>query len=108
MEEGGNKLKFTCQICNSFVKISGSSGELLYIKYFRCPDIIDNNFEFMWSKIVFYKVDLVCAENVKAKHTRNDLGIIPYSNTIYFSGMRLGNSGYLITQWQNFVKEQAV
>ena len=52
----------------------------------------------MSSDIALDKVDLVCAETVKAKPTVNDSGVITYSNTIYFSGIWLDNSGYLITQ----------
>ena len=47
-------------------------------------------------------------ETVKDKPTGNDLDFITYSKTIYFDGILLDNSGYLITQWKFFVKEQAV
>ena len=60
----------------------------------------------MYSDILLYKVDLVCAESVKAKPTINYSGLITYPNTIFFSGIWLGNSGYLITQSQYIVKNR--
>ena len=62
----------------------------------------------MRSSITLDKVDLVCAENLKYKPTGNDSVFIDHSNTIDFSGIWLDISGYLITQWQKIVKEQAV
>ena len=40
-------------------------------KYLSHPDLGDNKFEVLCSEIVFYKVDLVCVETVKAKPTGN-------------------------------------
>ena len=53
----------------------------------------------MCSAITLDKVDLVCAETIKNKPTGNHSGFITYSNKIYFSGIWLYNSGYIITQW---------
>ena len=46
--------------------------------YLRCPDLQDNNFEVMSSEITLDKADLVCAETVKAKPTRNNSFFITY------------------------------
>ena len=54
------------------------------------------------------KIDLECAETVKAKPTVNDSGFIAYSNTINFSSKWLDKSVYLITQWILFVNEEAI
>ena len=62
----------------------------------------------MSSAIALDKVELVCTESVKPKSTRNDLVFIAYSNIIYIAGISLYNIGYLLTQWQTFVKEQDV
>ena len=62
----------------------------------------------MCSETALNKADLEGAETVKAKHTVNDSGFITYSNEINFAGIWLDNSGYLIHQWQNFLKEQAI
>ena len=42
---------------------------------------------------------MLCAETVKDKPAVNDYGFVIYSNTIYFAGLYLDDSGYLITQW---------
>ena len=55
-------------------------------KYLRCLDILDKNSEVLRSAIPLDKVDLECAETVKAKPTGNDSGFVTYSNTINFSG----------------------
>ena len=46
-------------------------------KYLRCTDLQDNKFRVFWTAIALYKVDLVCAEIVKAKPIRNDAGLLP-------------------------------
>ena len=73
-------------------------------KFLRCPYLQDNNLGVMCSSIQLDKVDLECAETVRAKPTGNDSGSIVYSKTINFSGIWLDNSGYLITQWKKLVK----
>ena len=72
--------------------------------YLRCLDLRYNNFEVLRPEISLDKVDLVCEETVKNKPTRNDSGFITYSNTIYFYGIWLDNSVYLITQWKKNAK----
>ena len=67
-------------------------------KYLRCPDLQDNSFEVLSSEITQDKIDLDCAETVKAKPTVNGSGYITYSDTINFNGKQLDNSGYLRTQ----------
>ena len=62
----------------------------------------------MRSTIALDKIDLDCAETVKAKPIGNGSVFITYSNTIKFSVKYLDNSGYIINQRQNNVKEQAV
>ena len=66
------------------------------------------NFEVLRSATALNKANLEGADTVKDKHTVNDSVFITYSNTINFYGKWLNNSGYLIYQWQNFVKEQAI
>ena len=51
----------------------------------RCPDLQDSNFEVLSSTIELYKVNLEFAESVKDKPTRDDSGLIIYSNTINFA-----------------------
>ena len=53
-------------------------------KFLRCPDLRDNNFEFLSLAITLDKINLECAENVKAKPTGKDSGFITYSNTTHF------------------------
>ena len=65
----------------------------------RCPDIQDNNFEVLCSKIILDKVDLECAGTVKDKPTGIIQVLLPTQHTINFSSEWLDNSGYLITQW---------
>ena len=48
------------------------------------------------------KVDLEFEETFKVKPTGNDSGFITYSNTINFASKWLENSGYTITQWENW------
>ena len=48
------------------------------------------------------KFDLECEETVEAKPTGNYSGLLP--TKFFFSSKWLDNSGYLITQWQKFVK----
>ena len=60
----------------------------------------------MSSSIMLYKVDPVCAKTVKSKPTVKYSGFITYSNTIYFSGIWLDNSVYIITRYQNIVKKR--
>ena len=73
-------------------------------KISRCPNIRDNNFNVLRSAIALNKVDLECAENVRAKPTGNNLSFITYSNTIDFSGIWLDNSDYIVNKLQNIVK----
>ena len=80
-------------------------------KILKCLDIRDKNFEYLRSAIALDKIDLECAENVKAKPTGNDSGFIAYSNTINVAIKSLYKSVYLITQrcfkyWeeQKFIK----
>ena len=54
-------------------------------EYLICPDLRDNNFEVLCSEISLEKVDLYCAETVKAKTSGNDSGFITYSNRTNFS-----------------------
>ena len=58
----------------------------------------------MRSAISLDKVNLVCTETVNKKPTRNDSGFITYLNTIYFSSKWLNNCGYIMNQWQMFVR----
>ena len=67
-------------------------------KYLRCRYLQYKNFEVMSSAIALDKIDLDCAENVKAKPTGDYSGFITYSNTMIFCGKLLYNSGYIITQ----------
>ena len=60
----------------------------------------------MRSVIALYKVYLACSETDKSKPTGNGSGFITYSSMIYFSGIWLDKSGYLITQWQENVKNR--
>ena len=53
----------------------------------------------MRSAITLDKVDLLCADIVKAKPTGNDHGLIRYLDTVYLYGFCLDNCVYLITQW---------
>ena len=48
---------------------------------------------------------MVYSVTIKAKPSGKYSGSITYLNTIHFDGIWLDNSGYLITQWQEFVKE---
>ena len=57
-------------------------------KYLRCPDLQDNKFDFLRPTISLDKVDLECAETVKAKPTGNDSGFITYSSTINFASKK--------------------
>ena len=66
------------------------------------------NFDVLSSAIALNKIDLDCAETVKSKPTGNGSGFITYSKKINVYGIWLDKIGYLITQWQHFVKEQAV
>ena len=47
-------------------------------KLLRCPDLRYNNFEVICSVITLNKINLECAETVKAKPTGNDSGFITY------------------------------
>ena len=67
-------------------------------KFLRCPYLRDNTIEVLCSEIALDKVDLDCAEAVKAKLTGNDSGFITDSNPINFSSKWLYNSGYLMIQ----------
>ena len=58
----------------------------------------------MRSAIALYTIDLEVEETVKFKNTINESGFITYSNTIYFYGIWLDNSVYLITQWKKNAK----
>ena len=53
-----------------------------YHEYLRCPNLLEKNFEFLRSEIVMEKVDLICAETVKATPTGSDSVFITYSKTI--------------------------
>ena len=53
------------------------------------------------------KVDLECAETVKAKPTGNSSGFNTYSNTINVACIWLDKSVYLIIQWKKMVNKQA-
>ena len=64
-----------------------------------CPNLLDKNFEVLRSEISLDKVDLSCAETVKAKPTGNYSGFIIYSKTIYFYIIWLYNSGCIIDKW---------
>ena len=66
--------------------------------YSSCPYIRDNNFDILNSDIALDKADPVFEKTIKAKSTRNDLGFITYSNTIYFSGIWLYKCGYILTR----------
>ena len=68
-----------------------------YKNYLICPYVWYNNFEVLHSVIELDKVDLECAETVKAKPTRNYSDFITYSNKIYFYDIWLDNIVYLIT-----------
>ena len=67
-------------------------------KYLRFTDLRDNNFEVLLSATTLDKIDLDCAENVRAKPTVNNSGFITYSNTINFSTKWLDKNGYILTQ----------
>ena len=41
-------------------------------KFLRCPDLWDNNFDYLRSGIAYDKIELECAENIKAKPNGND------------------------------------
>ena len=47
-------------------------------KFLRCTNIWDNNFEVLRSEISLDKFNLEYAENVKAKPTGNNSGLITY------------------------------
>ena len=51
------------------------------------PDPPDKKFKVLYSVLALDKVDLVCAETIKAKPTVNNSGFITYSNQIYFSSI---------------------
>ena len=59
----------------------------------------------MSSKTALNQVNMVYSVTIKAKPSGKYSGSITYSNTIHFDGIWFDNSGYLITQWQEFVKE---
>ena len=62
----------------------------------------------MRSAISLDKVNLEYAETVKDKPTGKDTDFVTYSNTINFVIKWLDNNGYLRTQWESLVKEQAI
>ena len=70
-------------------------------KYLRKTDLLDKKFDVLLSDIALDQLYLVCEKTVKAKPTINDSVLITYSNTIYFVGIWLDNSCYIITEWQN-------
>ena len=52
------------------------------------------------------KVDLDCSGTIKTKPSEKKSGSITYSKTINFSGIWLYNSGYLLTQQGQIVKNR--
>ena len=73
-----------------------------------CPDLLDKNFKVLHLETSSDKFDLVCTETVKAKTTRNNSDFITYSKTKTKYSIWLDNSCYLINQWQQIEKEQAL
>ena len=54
-----------------------------YHKFLRCTNLQNNNFEFMRSTIALDKLDLVCAETIKAKPDENYSVFITYSEKLF-------------------------
>ena len=52
-------------------------------KFLRCTNLRNNSFEFMRSTIALDKLDLVCAETIKAKPDGNYSVFITYSERLF-------------------------
>ena len=72
--------------------------------YLMCIYLQDKNFEVICSAIALDIVDMVCVETVKDKPTRKIQVLLSTQTKYIFYVIWLDKSGYLITQWQNFVK----